>query len=203
MMLNRLAKIFSWVMHPFVIPIYVMAILLFTDTVHSFYPLRIKFYLLWSVALYTLVLPGLAMALLRHLKRIRRVRLTKRQLIVIALLVGAVCYLLCSITMLRAPSLALFRKMAMAGVLCELFCLVTMPFSRLSLHLTAMGAVVALFAILNILGEMSLFWALLVAILLSGVLSSARLYMGRNRSRQLFLGFVGGFLICAAVLMWI
>jgi hypothetical protein len=202
-MLNRLAKIFSWVMHPFVIPIYVMAILLFTDTVHSYFPLRIKFYLMWSVALYTLVLPGLTLALLRRLRRIRRIRLTKRQFIVIALLVGAVCYLLCSMTMMRASSLVLFRKMAMAGVLCELFCLATVPFSRISLHLTAMGVVVALFTILNILGEMSLFWALLVVILLSGVLASARLYMGRNRSLQLLAGFVGGFLICTIVMMWI
>lgn len=190
-------------MHPFVIPIYVMAILLFTDTVHSYFPLRIKFYLMWSVALYTLVLPGLTLALLRRLRRIRRIRLTKRQFIVIALLVGAVCYMLCSMTMMRASSLVLFRKMAMAGVLCELFCLATVPFSRISLHLTAMGVVVALFTILNILGEMSLFWALLVVILLSGVLASARLYMGRNRSLQLLAGFVGGFLICTIVMMWI
>ena len=91
----------------------------------------------------------------------------------------------------------------MAGVLCELFCLATVPFSRISLHLTAMGVVVALFTILNILGEMSLFWALLVVILLSGVLASARLYMGRNRSLQLLAGFVGGFLICTIVMMWI
>lgn len=201
-MLNRLAKIFSWVMHPFVVPIYVMVIMLFTNTVHSYYPLHIKFYLLWDVALYTLVLPGLTMALLRRLQRVRRKRMSRRQIIIIALLVGAVCYMLCAMTMMRASSLMLFRKMAVAGALCEIFCLVIIPFSRASLHLVAMGAAVAMFTILNILGEMSLFWALLVAILLSGVLASARLYMGRNRSRQLLVGFVSGFLICMAAMMW-
>lgn len=202
-MLNRLAKILSWVMHPFVVPIYVMLVLMFADTVHSYYPLRIKFYLLWSVALYTLVLPWLTLALLKRLQQIRRLRLTKRQFIVIALLVGAVCYMLCSMTMMRASSLMLFRKMAVAGVLCELFCLITIPFSRISLHLTAMGAVVALFTLLNILGEISLFWVLLVVIMLSGMLASARLYMGRNRSLQLLVGFVGGFVICMSVMMWL
>ena len=201
-MLYRLSKIFSWVMHPFFVPIYVMLVLLFTDTMHSYYPLRIKFYLLWSVALYTLVLPGLTLALLKRLQQLKRIGLTKRQFIVIALLVGAVCYLLCSMTMMRASSLVLFRKMAVAGVLCELFCLAAIPFSRISLHLTAMGAVVAIFTLLNILGEMTLFWVLLATILLSGILASARLYMGRNRSLQLLVGFVGGFLICMAVMMW-
>lgn len=190
-------------MHPFVIPIYVMVILLFADTVHSYYPLRIKFYLLWNVALYAMVLPGLSLGFLKHLQRKRGKRLSKKHFIVIALLIGAVCYMLCAMTMMRASSLVLFRKIAVAGMLCELFCLATIPFSRISLHLTAMGAAVSIFVILNILGELSLFWALLLAILLSGVLASARLYMGRNRSRQLLMGFVGGFLICMGVMMWL
>ncbi|MBQ1253201.1 MAG: hypothetical protein IIY05_02500 [Alistipes sp.] len=202
-MLNKSAKILSWVLHPFVVPIYVMLILLFTNTVHSYYALRVKVYLLWSVALYTLVLPGLTLALLKRLQELRRVRINKRQFIVIALLVGAVCYVLCAMTMMRAPSLALFRKMAVAGMTCYLFCLISMLFSRVSLHLTAMGAVVALFVLLNILGELSLFGELLVAILLSGMLASARLYMGRNRSRQVLAGFVGGFCCCAIAMMWL
>lgn len=202
-MLNKLAKIFSWVMHPFVVPIYVMLVLLFADTAHSYFPMHIKFYLLWSVALYTLVLPGLTLALLKRLQQVRRIHLTKKQFIVIALLVGAVCYLLCTMTMMRASSLMLFRKMAVVGALCELFCLVAITFSGISLHLTAMGAVVSLFTLLNILGEISLFWVLLVSIILSGMLASARLYMGRNRSLQLLVGFVGGFLICMSAVMWL
>jgi uncharacterized membrane protein len=66
-----------------------------------------------------------------------------------------------------------------------------------------MGAAVALFAMLNILGEVSLFWVLLGTIICAGMLASTRLYMGRNRSRQLFIGFVCGFLISAAVMMWL
>lgn len=201
-MLNKISKTLSVVFHPFMIPIYVMIILLFTDTVHSYYPWRVKVYLLWSVALYSLVLPVLTLALLKRLRRLRNKRLSKREFTIIALLVGATCYILCAITMMKAPSLSIFRKIAMAGVLCELFCLASLPFARISTHLTAMGAVVALFAMLNILGETSLFWVLLLTILCAGVLASARLYMGRNRSRQLFVGFICGFLLSVAAMMW-
>ena len=202
-MLKKGAKILSWVLHPFLIPIYVVLVLLFTDTIHSYYALRVKFYLVWSVALYTLVLPLLTLMVLKRLQRLRRWHLTKKQFIIISLLVGALCYLLCGITMMRAPSLAIFRKLAMAGLMCELFCLSVSSVSRISLHLTAMGATVALFVMLNVLGETSLFWVLLTSILLSGVLASARLLMGRNRSRQLLWAFVGGFLICVAAMMWL
>lgn len=201
-MLNKTAKIISGVFHPFFIPIYVMILLLFTDTVHSFYPWKVKVYLLWNVALYSFVLPVLMLALLTRLRRLRKHRFTKREFTIIALLVGACCYILCAITMMKAPSLAIFRKIAVAGVMCELFCLATLPFGRISTYLTAMGAAVALFTMLNILGEMSMFWALLASILCAGLLASARLYMGRNRSLQLFTGFVCGFLLSAAAMMW-
>lgn len=201
-MLNKISKIISVVFHPFLLPIYVMLILLFTETVHSFYPWKVKVYLLWNVTLYTLVLPALTLALIKHLRRVRNRRMSKREYTIIALLIGASCYILCAITMMKAPSLSIFRKIAMAGVLCELFCLVTIPFGRISTHLTAMGAAVAIFTLLNILGEISLFWILLTTILCAGILSSARLYMGRNRSRQLFIGFVCGFLLSSVAMMW-
>ena len=202
-MLNRAAKIISVVFHPFLLPIYVMLILLFTETVHSYYPWKVKVYLLWNVSLYSFLLPTLTLALITRLYRLRNKRLSKRAYTIIALLVGATCYILCAITMMKAPQLAIFRKIAMAGFLCELFCLASLRFSNISAHLTAMGAAVAIFTLLNILGETSLFWILLTTILCSGILASARLYMGRNRSRQLFIGFVCGFLLSSIAMMWI
>ena len=190
-------------MHPFMIPIYVMVLLLFSNTIHSYYNLKVKIYLLWNVSLYALILPALTLALLKRLRRLRNRRLSKREYTIIALLVSASCFILCAITMMKAPSLSIFRKIAMAGVLCDIFCLAALPFGRISHHLTAMGAAVALFAMLNILGEVSLFWVLLGTIICAGMLASTRLYMGRNRSRQLFIGFVCGFLISAAVMMWL
>lgn len=201
-MLNKTAKIISAVFHPFLLPIYVMLILLFTETVHSYYPWKVKVYLLWNVSLYSLLLPTLTLALITRLYRLRNKRLSKRTYTIIALLVGATCYILCAITMMKAPSLAIFRKIAMAGFLCELFCLASLRFANISAHLTAMGAAVAIFTLLNILGETSLFWILLTAILCSGILASARLYMGRNRSRQLFIGYVCGFLLSSIAMMW-
>lgn len=202
-MLNKTAKILSVALHPFLIPIYIMVLLLFTNTVHSYYPWKIKVYLLWNITLYSTVLPVLTLELLKRFRRLRNKRLSKREYTIIALLVGAICYVLCAITMMNVASLAIFRKIAMAGMMCNIFCLAALPFGRISAHLTAMGAAVALFTMLNILGENSLFWILLGTILCAGIIASARLYMGRNRSRQLFIGFVSGFLISAAAMMWL
>ena len=66
---------------------------------------------------------------------------------------------------------------------------------RVSLHLTAMGAAVALLIVLNVAGALSLFWAMLIGIMLTGFLASARLYIGRNNGLQILVGFAGGFAI--------
>ena len=101
------------------------------------------------------------------------------------------------------PSLLIFRKMIVAALMSELFCLVTIPFFRISLHLTAIGTAIGIFSMLNIVGEISLFWAFLGAILAAGLLASARLYMGRNRPRQLLIGFVAGIAISLVAMLFI
>ena len=202
-MLRKVAKIYSYAMHPFVIPIYLMVALLFTPTIYSYYPLKGKIYLLWIVSLYSLILPVLSIALVKRFGRLYLKRLTRRQFYVVSILICAICYLLCAITFMDMPSLLIFRKMAIAALMCELFALVAIPFSRISLHLTAMGTAVGIFTTLNIVGEPALFWVLLSTILASGLLASARLYMGRNRPRQLLVGFVGGIAIAILTMLFL
>ena len=124
---------------------YIMVILLFTGTVHSYYSWKVKTYLLWNVTLYSLILPTLALALIKRLRRLSSgtKRISRKEITIIALLVGGACFVTLAITMMKYPALAIFRKMALAGLFCEIFCLVALPFSRISYHLTAMGAAVA------------------------------------------------------------
>lgn len=202
-MLRRVAKIYSYAMHPFVIPIYLMVALLFTQTVYSYYPIKGKIYLLWIVALYSLILPILSIALVKRLGRLYMRHFTRRQFYIVSILICAICYLLCAITFMDMPSLLIFRKMAIAALMCEIFCLATIPFSRISLHLTAIGTAVGILTTLNIVGEIALFWVLLGAILAAGLLASARLYMGRNRPRQLLIEFAAGIAIAIVTMLFL
>ena len=46
---KKIATGISWVLHPFLLPVYLMAVLL-TMTAFSHYPPNVKFYLLWVMA---------------------------------------------------------------------------------------------------------------------------------------------------------
>ena len=190
-------------LHPFVIPIYVMVALLFTQTIYSYYPIKGKIYLLWVVTLFSLIIPVLSIALIKRLCRLYLRHLTRRQFYIFSILVCSICYLLCAITFMDVPSLLIFRKMAVVALMCELFALITIPFARISLHLTAIGTAVGIFTTLNIVGETALFWVLLATILAAGLLATARLYMGRNRPRQLLIGFAAGIAIAILTMLFL
>jgi membrane-associated phospholipid phosphatase len=201
-MLKNLCKIYSYLLHPYLVPLYVVVALLFGATTYALLPLRLKFYLLWVFGLYTLILPVVINAFVHRLGNNRFKRwFSGRRRRILPLMVGACCYLLCAITLMKAPSLLFFRKMAIAAVMCEVFCLVVLPLWRVSLHMTAMGAVVAIFIVLNVVGVLSLFWAMLLSIVVAALLASARLYIGRNNGMQVLVGFCAGFIITVGALL--
>ena len=64
-----------------------------------------------------------------------------------------------------------------AAACCEVMCLAVSLYWKISLHLTAMGAVVALLVVMNIAGVGDMMVPLMIAILCAGALASARLFL--------------------------
>lgn len=199
---TRLAHGISWVLHPFLLPVY-MIVLLLTATTFALFPANMKFYLLWVVLLYAVLIPLLALGVLRSLGRISSYRVDDRRERLLPLLVGAVCYLLCAITLAKIPSVVFLSKFMVAAACCEVLCLVVSLRWKISLHLTGMGATVALLVVMNIVGVGHMLVPLSVAILGAGALASARLYLGCHNGMQVLAGFGGGFLVATLALLFL
>lgn len=199
----RFSRAVSAVFHPCLLPIYAVVTVLFADTIYSFYTVRVKFYLIWVMVLYAAFIPMLAYFLFKRLDGLSRMTIDRRRLRMLMLMVGAVCYMLCAVTLLKLPSLLLFRKVAMAAVMCGLFCILAARRWNVSLHLAAMGGVTALFVMLNIVGVVSLFWPMVVAVVVAGALASSRLCLGRHNGWEVLAGFAGGFLVSSLSLLYI
>lgn len=192
----------SWALHPFLLPLYVMALLL-TMTTFARYPLDVKLYLLWVVVLYALVIPLLVLALLRSLGRLSDWRVDRREERTLPLVAGLCCYLLCAYTLSRIPAADFLRKFMLAAACCEGMCLVVSHYWKISLHLTGMGAVVALLVLMNVAGVGNMMVPLSVAILCAGALASARLYLGSHNGWQVLAGFAGGFCIATLAVLFL
>ena len=75
---RKLSNILSWVLHPFLLPLYMMGLIL-TMTLFARYPTGMKFYLAWVVTLYAVIIPVLSLAVLRSLGRLSDFRVDERR----------------------------------------------------------------------------------------------------------------------------
>ncbi len=199
---RKIANTLSWVLHPFLLPVYLMAVLL-TMTTFAHYSTQVKFYLMWVVALYAIVIPFLVLGVLHSLGRISSFKVDNRRERWLPLAVGIVCYILCAITFAKIPSAIFLRKFMVAAACCEAMCLVVSLWWKISLHLTGMGAVVALLVVMNIVGVGNMLIPLMVAILAAGALASARLYLGCHNGAQVLAGFCGGFVVAMLAVLFL
>lgn len=199
---RKIANTLSWVLHPFLLPVYLMAVLL-TMTTFAHYSTQVKFYLMWVVALYAIVIPFLMLGVLHSLGRISSFKVDNRRERWLPLAVGIVCYVLCAITFAKIPSAIFLRKFMVAAACCEAMCLVVSLWWKISLHLTGMGAVVALLVVMNIVGVGNMLIPLMVAILAAGALASARLYLGCHNGAQVLAGFCGGFVVAMLAVLFL
>jgi len=138
-MYKKLSNGISWVLHPFLLPLYLIVVLL-TLTVFAHYPANVKFYLLWVVVLYAMIIPLLALGVLRSLGRISDFKVDNRRERLLPLLVGAVCYVLCAITIAKIPSAIFLRKFMIAAACCEVLCFVVSFYWKISGHGRCRGA---------------------------------------------------------------
>ncbi len=199
---RKIANILSWVLHPFLQPIYLMAVLL-TMTTFALYSMQVKFYLMWVVALYAIIIPFLMLGVLRSLGRISDFKVDNRHERWLPLLIGTICYVLCAVTFAKIPSAIFLRKFMVAAACCEAMCLVVSLRWKISLHLTGMGAVVAMLVVMNIIGVGNMLVPLMVAILCAGALASARLYLGCHNGAQVLAGFCGGFAVTVLAVLFL
>ena len=197
-----MARFLSWALHPFLLPLYLVAFLLLA-TPFAYYPAGVKLYLAWVILLYAMIIPVLGLGVLRSLGRISDFRLDRQDERRWPLLIGTLCYVLCALTLAKLPSAVFLRKFMLAAACCEAMCLVVSFYWKISLHLTAMGAAVALLVIMSIVDPGRSLVPLVLALFGAGALASARLCLGCHTGTQVLAGFCGGFCIAAGALLFL
>lgn len=194
--MKKTAVALSCAFHPFVLPLYLL-LLVFTRTTLAAASVPLKHYVVWTVILYSMAIPALTLGLLRALGRVADWEIDDRRQRTLPLLVGTLCYLLCAYTLLRIPAAELLCKFVFAAACCEAMCLVVSQWWKISLHLTGMGAAVALLTVLALAGAAGIMTPLVCTLLASGALAASRLYLGYHDGFQVLAGFCGGFMVTA------
>lgn len=197
----KLSRLISLLLHPFTLPLYLLLLFFYGNSIVSFAQSKLKIFFIAIILLNTSFIPAIFMSLLRSSGFMRYVSLEERYQRALPLAVAAVSYALCAYIIPYSFFILVIKRFLIAGTVCIVFTLAVSWFWKISVHMVAMGALLAMIFAIEISGVGRMMTAFIVFILLSGMLASARLYLGKNNLTQVGVGFLSGFLIASMVIL--
>ena len=166
---NTLARIASILLHPLLLPIYMLAVLLLAPTVIAYMPVRMKLVLMAVVVVNTIVLPLLLIILLWYRKHLSSLAMENREERTIVLLMTALLYLVTAVMIWRL-NLPGIIKSFIAAVTLLLFLLTIINLKyKISIHAAGAGAMSAIMVLLSVRLQVPLLPFVISAFALSGI----------------------------------
>ena len=201
------ARIISALFHPLLILTYMLILLMLINPyafgVHQLGEGRSDLLIIY-VFLTTFLIPGMAITMMRTLALIPSLAMEDRRNRIGPFIATGVLYLWLYISFSSNPELPIIFKSAILGSTIALFVAFFLNlFSRISLHAVGMGALVGLITVAMLLfsyrhfqiGDQmfSMYGLLFVAIILAGLVGSARLILDKPEPINLYGGYLVGF----------
>lgn len=196
--INRLlvgsAQAFSTLLSPLLMPTYGTLLVLWTSVL-CLLPTGTRVMVLVMVLGITCVLPMIAIGTLHHYGVIRDKRLENAQERTLPYAFAVLCYLGAAIYLHNIHSPQWFVMFPVGGMVACLIVLVVNRWWKISAHATGIGGVVALLMQIHLQGlsAFDLFWVVVIAILLAGILGTSRLLLKRHTVLQVLVGFAVGY----------
>lgn len=199
---KKFATVISIMFHPLFLPTYLLALLFFIPGFTVFtYSNEIKFYLIVFVFIMTVAIPASLLYMFKRFKVIETLQMNNRQERMIPLAIMAGVYFITYYSLNKIGRLGLFNLFLLGVSLASLLSLAINFYNKISLHMIGAGGVAG-----AILGALLVYpvdfrWFFYLVILLSGVVGYARLTITNHTLRQIYNGFMLGFVLMLLLFM--
>lgn len=198
-MSHTIAKVFSYVFQPLLMPTYLFSILLFLSpaSLLSLYSQEIRFWLLLVIFISTFVIPLVGVFAFRLTKNIESYEMAERDERVVPFVFITVFYavaaFLMSVRLDINPTINII--MISSAVLVFIGTIITF-FWKISIHSIGMAGVAGYLVGLNAISpDPSYFQVVLIWMILTGITMSSRLYLNVHSPSQAYVGSLVGFLV--------
>ena len=195
------ARGISVVMHPLLMPLYGALALFYGNTLWAVATPRLKTFFVMMVLLNALIVPGVCITALILLKYMGNFATASHRERVIPLTVVALCYVACLYILADISIAFLFNRFIMAALAGTLAALIFSYFWKISVYMIGAGGVFGLLLLLSVSGFGAVLTLLVLFTLLSGLLASARLYMGYHTPAQIGVGFLVGVVVSITTIL--
>jgi membrane-associated phospholipid phosphatase len=202
MMPEKLAKTISTIFHPILMPTLGFLLLFFSGFYNTMLTAEAKRFILLVIFFSTATLPMLAIAVLAFNPKFDFL-MPKSSDSVIPLLFTSVFYYVGFILLGRIHFLPVFKLFMIASVLVIIVLLLVSFKWKISIHMAAIGAVTATFFALSFRAGVNPMSAIIVLVLASGLIGTARLVLNKNNLLQIAAGYILGFLVLYPVIYFL
>lgn len=211
--MKRIAQTVSWVFLPLFMPIYALLVVMyipsseksfFQENTLFFLPNLHKNLILGVYFLFSVLVPGLSLLIMRRNNRISSIEIDDRtERTVPIVITAAYCALLGIVLLVKVPG-GLWPQSVYAlpwgGFIAILLAGFLNRFEKISLHALGAGMLFGFLVSYYQHQVIFLFFPLIFAALIGGVVMSARMYLGKHSLRESLSGFVLGALCVYLVL---
>jgi len=190
---TRLAKIFSYLLHPLLLPTYAIVLLLNLPLFLTYtLSLEAKMWLILLVFGFTFFIPVAAMLSMYYFRAISSLELEQSSQRTLPLLFTAASYY-ALLYLLRKSGLPDYFLYFIYGALFTLLAglMINLAY-KISLHSLAWGAAVASFIGISLKLGVDIPVIIIVSILIAGIAGYARLQLRAHNSTQVYMGFATG-----------
>jgi len=199
---KKLAKIVSVLFHPVLLPTLGFVLIFTSGFYDSMLTIEAKQFILLVVFFSTATLPLLAIAILALNSKFDFLMPDSRDRIV-PLLFASVFYYVGFILLSRIHFIPMFKLFMIASVLLIVALLLISFKWNISLHAAAAGAVTATLFALSFRVGVNPIIAIVAAVLVSGLVGTARLALNKNNLLQVASGYSLGFIILYPVIYFL
>ncbi len=190
---DNIARTISALFHPFLIPLYGLTIIFSAPTLYTYVPFEVKRLLLLIVLVNNILLPLALLPLFIRHNFISSWSLSDKRERMIPLLINAVLSLVTTFIIFRFRVPVFLKSYFLALSFLSLIAISVNYLWNLSLYSLGAGVLVAVVIMLSVKMYTPLLWYLIPAILVGGLLLSARLKLNAHSPVQVWFGFLTGF----------
>ncbi|KJF42954.1 phosphatase PAP2 family protein [Draconibacterium sediminis] len=201
-MSEKIARIISVIFHPVLIPTIGMFLLLNSGFYFDLLLWEAKRFVLLVVFFTTCILPMLSVAVLSLNPRFD-INMPGNRDRLIPLLSASVFYYLGFILLRKVQAVPEFKLFMLASVLVLVVLLVVSLKWKISNHMAAIGGLSGTLFALSFRNGVNPVYSVLIVVLLSGLIGTARLILGKHDLKQLVAGYGLGFIVLYLVLYFV
>lgn len=198
--MKYIAQTISFVLHPMLMPLYILFFIFNSNTLFAYIPWGAKLYCYLVTAFALLVMPMISLPVFRRFRFISSYHLNEKQERIYPILVAIAFAFLGFWFLGRIGYTNIVRQLYLVLIiLLSTFSVITFRW-KISMHMTAIGGVCGFLLVWGMKYHGEVRNTFILFLLMAGILATSRLFLKKHTPLQVYLGFLFGLFFVYGIL---